>query len=190
MKINQFTHTKKIKNKDKNTKNQKIMIYISLELMKIKFLQKIKNKKKRKILQKKRTRNSKKNNSPIDEKQLWSICTKSKNWSIIETLIENGTALIKLTFKCEKNPSKYSFDEYINLLKEKKKNQFHDKLHTIDLFNEYFPKELVDKTYEKFNKDKRDFEMVSQSQKDILNSFYNYEIIFDKKNESKKIRFK
>ena len=34
----------------KNTKNQKIMIYISLELMKIKFLQKIKNKKKRKIL--------------------------------------------------------------------------------------------------------------------------------------------
>ena len=25
--------------------------------------------------------------------------------------------------------------------------------------------------------------MVSQSQKDILNNFYNYEIIFDKKNE-------
>ena len=47
MKINQFT---KIYNKVKNTKNQKIMIYMSLELMKIKFLQKIKNKKKRKIL--------------------------------------------------------------------------------------------------------------------------------------------
>ena len=47
MKINQFT---KIYNKVKNTKNQKIMIYMSLELMKIKFLKKIKNKKKRKIL--------------------------------------------------------------------------------------------------------------------------------------------
>ena len=104
MKINQFTHTKKLQNKVKNTKNQKIMIYMSLELMKIKFLQKIKNKKKRKILQKKRTRNSKKNN----------------------------------------------------------------------------------KTYEKLNKVKSDFEMVSQSQKDILNNFYNYENIFDKKNESKK----
>ena len=37
-------------------------------------------------------------------------------------LIENGIALIKLTFKCEKIPQKYSYDEYINLLKEKKKN--------------------------------------------------------------------
>ena len=54
MKINRFTHTKKIQNKVKNTKNQKIMIYMSLDLMKIKFLQKIKNKKKRKILQKKK----------------------------------------------------------------------------------------------------------------------------------------
>ena len=106
MKINQFTHTKKIQNKVKNTKNQKIMIYMSLELMKIKFLKKIKNKKKRKILQKKRTRNSKKNNSPLDEKQLQLICPKSKNQPIIETLIENGIDLIKLTFKCEKNPSK------------------------------------------------------------------------------------
>ena len=175
---------------------------------------------------------------PLDEKQLWSICPKCKNWPIIEPLIENGTALIKLTCKCEKMPQKYSYDEYINLLKEKKKklvscdmnkshsiynavtycfecdkwlcsfcdsihkninpnhttsdertylnygcqrhteNNYiigfcedcqmhlcqtcydqHDKLHTIDLFNEYFPKELADKTYEKFNKVKSDFEM-------------------------------
>ncbi len=33
---------------------------------------------------------------------------------------------------------------------------------------------------------KSDFEIVCQSQKDILNSFNNYEIIFDEKNESKK----
>ena len=67
MKINQFTHTKKIQNKVKNTKNQKIMIYMSLELMMIKVLQKMKNKKKRKILQKKRTRNSKKNNKTYEK---------------------------------------------------------------------------------------------------------------------------
>ena len=67
MKINQFT---KIYNKVKNTKNQKIMIYMSLELMKIKFLQKIKKKRRGKSYRKKRTRNSKKNNSLLDEKQL------------------------------------------------------------------------------------------------------------------------
>ena len=53
-------------------------------------------------------------------------------------------------------------------------------------YDEYFPKELANKTYEKFNKVKSDFEMVCQSQKDILNSFNNYEIIFDEKNECKK----
>ena len=33
----------------------------------------------------------------------------------------------------------------------------------------------------KFNEVESDFEIVCQSQKDILNSFCNYEIIFDKK---------
>ena len=184
---------------------------------------------------------------PLDEKKLWTICPKCKKFPIITPLIENGTALLKINCSCSP-VQKYSYDEYINLLKEKKKklmqcdmntshkiytavtycfdcdkflcsfcdsihmkinpnhntsderthldfgcqrhldNNYiigycedcnihlcqkcyneHDILHNIILFSEYFPKELADKTKEKFDIVRQEFDRkLNQSRLKIL----------------------
>ena len=184
---------------------------------------------------------------PLDESKLWCICPKCKKFPIITPLIENGTALLKINCSCSPI-QKYSYDEYINLLKEKKKklmqcdmnskhkiynavtycfdcdkflcsfcdtihkkinpnhstsderthldfgcqrhleNNYiigycedcnihlcqtcfneHDILHNIILFNQYFPKELADKTKEKFDIVRQEFERkLNQSRLKIL----------------------
>ena len=200
-----------------------------------KISEKSKKSEKSKISEKK-TEIPKKIIPPLDEKKLWAICPKCKKFPKISPLIENGTALLKIDCSCSPI-QKYSYDEYINLLKEKKKkimqcdmnsshkiynavtycfdcdkflcsfcdsihkkinpnhntsdertyldfgcqrhleNNYiigycedcnihlcqtcfneHDILHNIILFDEYFPKELADKTKEKFDIVRQEFE--------------------------------